>query len=294
LGAGDSSYPPDVHILRDLGFATDRDGRGSTTSLRATPWLCGANGALRAGPLAMLCDLAGGEGAIRAVHPEWQADPGGSARGAGERGAFTSWVATSDLVLHALRPVPDGVVLARSALLRRTRQTVVIEVTLTGEAAPAEPVGLATLTFAVLPGRSDVQRMGTGADEPRTEFARPGSGLVAPLPEALGVRVADAAAGQLEMAVTPYVGNSLGALQGGVVAMLVELAAEAAGAAALGRAVAVLDLAINYLGLLRAGPARTRARVLRRDAGEALLRVELRDAGGDERLCSVATVLVRA
>ena len=71
--------------------------------------------------------------------------------------------------------------------------------------------------------------------------------------------------------------------------MAVELAVEEAGRAALGSDVAVADLAINYLRLVRKGPARTNVRVLRLGHGlgpgdgddEALLRVELRDAGAE-------------
>lgn len=272
MAAPVSGYPPAVHIARDLRFVIERDDRGTTSLLPVSAWICGPGGAVRAGALAMLCDMAGGEGAIRAVQPDW--------------------VATSDLVLHVTRAVSGGVVRARPSLLRRTRSTAVIEVAL-GAADGGPDLGLATLTFAVLPARDGVQRMGTGHDVPRTEFALPGSGLEVSLEHALGARTEDAAGGVVLLPVTPYVGNSLGALQGGVVAMLIELAAEAAGGALLGGAVSVLDLAINYLGLLRVGPARTRARLLRRDEREALLRVELLDAGADERLCSVATVLVR-
>jgi len=82
--------------------------------------------------------------------------------------------------------------------------------------------------------------------------------------------------------------NSLGALQGGVAAILVTLAAEAGGGAALGGSCVARDLAQNYLSLARESPALTSARVLRRDASGALLRVELRDGAG--RLTAVASV----
>ena len=276
MSVGESSYPPDVHVLRDLRFWTVRDASGTRSHLEVTPHLCGPTGTLRAGALATLADMAGGEGAIRAVRPDW--------------------VATSDLVLHVTAPVREGVVVACPQVLRRTRSTVVLEVTLSvSEPERGEQeIGFTTLTFAVLSAREGAQRMGTGAEEPRTDFALPGSGLQAPIPEILERRIVDAAAGVVEVPITPYVGNSLGALQGGVVAMLIELAAEAAGEALLGRPVAVLDLAVNYLRLVRAGPARTRVRLLRRERDEALLHVVVQDVGGDGALCTVATVLVRA
>jgi acyl-coenzyme A thioesterase PaaI-like protein len=82
--------------------------------------------------------------------------------------------------------------------------------------------------------------------------------------------------------------NSLGALQGGVAALLATLAAEAAGGAALGGACVARDLALHYLSLARESPARTSSRVLRRGASGALLRVESRDGAG--RLTTFASV----
>jgi uncharacterized protein (TIGR00369 family) len=176
---------------------------------------------------------------------------------------------------------------ARPALLRRTRATLVLEVEVTG---PGGPIGLATMTFAVLPAKGVVQRMGAGADEPRTEFARAGSHLRAPFLEAIGLERLDEAAGAVELPLSPYVGNSLGALQGGGVATLIDVAAETAARAATGEPCVSIDLAINYLALGRAGPIRSRARVLRCDPAGALVRVELRDAGAEDRLITVATV----
>jgi uncharacterized protein (TIGR00369 family) len=264
------NYPPDVHIMRDLRPWTERDEAGARCHLEVTSHMLGPSGVLRAGVLAILADMAAGEGAVRAAQPDW--------------------VATSDLVLHISRPVLEGIVVARPTLLRKSRSTVVLEVDL---ACGEMPVALGTLTFAVLPSRPGVQRMGTGADEPRTDFGRPGSALVSPLAEALQVDVIDPGEGVVEIPITPYVGNSLGALQGGVAGMLIEFGAEAAARELLGRDVTVSDLMINYLSLVREGPARTRTRVLRHGDDEVLLRVELHDPGSDDRLCCVATVCLR-
>jgi len=271
------TYPPDVHILRDLRPWTVRDADGSRSYFDVVPEACRPGGSLRAGVLATLVDMAGGEAAVNAARP--------------------NWVATSDLVLHVLRPVAAGRLCSRARLLRQTRSTIVLEVTLCLLEAPSgapesEPVGLATMTFAVLPAQTEVQRMGTGTAEPRTDFGLPGSALRVPIEEALGLRVLDPAAGAVELDLTPYVVNSLGALQGGVVALALESGGEALGAHRLGGDVETLDLAVNYLSLMKRGPARTRARVLRGGENEALVRVELHDAGHDDRLCTVATALV--
>ena len=262
-----SAYPPDDHVLRDLRFWTERDAAGARSHLEVTPELLGASGSAHAGVLATLVDMSGGEGAIRAVAPDW--------------------VATSDLVLHVTRRVTEGVVVAVPCLLCRTRSTAVIEVALrVGD----DPVGLSTVTFAVLPGRPGAQRMGVGASEPRTDFALPGSRLSGPLRDVLAVR--ENAPGELELSITPYVGNSLNALQGGVAATLLEWSAVSRCRSVLGDRARVLDLAVNYLRLLRVGPARTRARVLRQGRDEMLVRIELLDAGDEDRLCTVATALL--
>jgi len=270
-GAAAGSYPPERHLLRDLLLWTERSESGPRTGLELVPGLLGPGGEARLGVLATLADVAGGELAVRSARP--------------------GWVATSELVLHRLRPHQGARLEARPALVRRTRTTIVLEVALSDGGAGA--LALATMTFAVLPAREGQRRMGVGADAPRTEFALPGSGLDEPLARRVGARLLDAASGYFELALAPYVGNSLGALQGGAAALLVDLAAEAAGGAALGSACLPRDLALNYLALAREGPVRTEARVLRADAAGALLRVELRDgAGGLAALATAAVVRV--
>ncbi len=263
------SYPPDVHVVRDLRLWIERGPDGSRAGLDLVPEVLNGRGHARLGVLATLADAAGGECAVRAAGPEW--------------------VATSDLVLHVTRPLRGGTVVAVPELLRRTRATIVVEVVLREGEGDAEPAGLATMTFAVLPARPGVQRMGTGRDEPRTEFARGDSHLDAPFLERIGARVVDAAAGAVELSLSPYVGNSLGALQGGVLAALADLSAESCASAATGAPCVTTDLALNYLALGRAGPIRTSARVLRPGPAGALVRVEVRDAGAQQRLLAVAT-----
>lgn len=253
-------------MLRDLRLWIERDASGGRAGMEVVPALRDPAGLVHAGAIATLVDVAGAEACVRAVRPDW--------------------VATASLVLHRLAPVTGPRLEARPALLRRSRATVVVDVTVSdgGDA----PVALATMGFAVVPAREGQRRIGVGFDDRRTEFGRPGSGLAAPLAERIGARRLDPAAGRLELALAPYVGNSLGALQGGMTALLVDLAAEAAGGAALGAPVATNDLALHYLALAREGPVRTQARVLRVGPDAALLRVEVREAS--ERLAAAATV----
>jgi uncharacterized protein (TIGR00369 family) len=255
-------------MLRDLRLWIEREDDGSRSGLPIVPEIC-VDGGVRAGAIATLVDVAAAEGALQAARPDW--------------------VATSDLVLDLSRPATRESVTARPALLRRGRSTLVVEVELSDAAGP---VGLATLNFTVLPARTEVQRMGVGAPEARTEFALPDSGLDQPFSERIGARLLEAESGLLEIPFSPYVTNSMGALQGGAAATLVSLAAEAACGASTGRKGVTRDLAIHYLALGRRGPVRSHARVLRQDADGALLRVELHDAGAEERLIAVATANV--
>jgi len=94
--------------------------------------------------------------------------------------------------------------------------------------------------------------------------------------------------------VQEYVVNSFSAVQGGVMALLAEVAgAEALGAAqgSDGASIVVTDLQVAYLALGRVGPIVTRATVL--DAGSGGRRsaaVELVDEGGEGRLATAVNI----
>jgi acyl-coenzyme A thioesterase PaaI-like protein len=266
-------YPPPEHVLRDLRLWVDPAEGARRAGLPFAPELLGATGAVSSGVLSVLVDaIAGGE-AIAAVRPDW--------------------IATSDMTLTWLRAVRGGDLVATPRVLRAGRSSVAIEV---GVDCAGEPVALGTVSFARLEARGAFQQGGavTGGGGARTVFGDEGRRLAHPLREELRVVTRDAAAGVIELPVTPYVGNSLGGLQGGVAVSALDFAAETLGAHALGRPVASSDLVVHFLALGRTGPMRTRGRVLRRDAGRAVLRVELLDAGEGERLCTIATVGVTA
>ena len=85
--------------------------------------------------------------------------------------------------------------------------------------------------------------------------------------------------------------NSLGAIQGGAVATIIDAAAEAATRAATSEPLVVTDLQITYLALGRIGPIRTRVDVLAASPGHATARVELVDAGAESRVTTLARVV---
>ncbi len=283
-------YPPPGHFLGDLGFSTEvRSDTAAVARSRVTPFVTGADGGARAGVLTTLVDVVGGLLGVRILRPDW--------------------MATADLTLQLVRPAVGPVVEARAELVRRGRTTMVIEalvVDLDGDGAEvlgpdgeSAPVAWSTLTFAVLPGGNRSLAEPLPFDLPPTMDIT-GAGLDRPVTETLGMVVEDAAAGRISLPVHPYLHNSIQGVQGGVMALLGEVAAAEALGAALGRPgdeIVVTDLQVAFLALGRVGPIVTRATVLDTGgrppvgavpgSGTASAVVELTDSGAGDRLCTV-------
>jgi uncharacterized protein (TIGR00369 family) len=261
-------YPPPHHLIRDLAVEVEhRDDRTSSAWLTVVPELLDDGGHVRAGVLATVVDMIGGGLSAQVASPDW--------------------IATADLTLHLVRGATGGVVQADARVLRAGRTTVVIEVRLHGT-QPATPLGLATMTFSVLPHRAGnpVISFGTPA---RSTLVLPGSGFESPVLEALDVAVVDAAAGVVEVPVTPYSRNSLGSLQGGVVALAADVAGGESLRAACGAPVRVTDLQITYLALVR-GRLRTSTEVLHASPTHGAAAVEVVDVGAEARRTTSARV----
>jgi uncharacterized protein (TIGR00369 family) len=201
------------------------------------------------------------------------------------------WIATADLTLHLCAGARAGEVEAHARVLRAGRTTVVIEVGLRNSSpGHVRDIGLATMSFTVLPRRDtnpDVDEMRPAG---RSTMAVEGSRLAVPLLDALGAAVADERAGRLEVPVTDWARNSMGAMQGGVVATIAEAAGEAALRVAAAAPFVVVDLQITYLSFGRVGPIETAAEVLACDARSGTARVEVVDAGADQRRMALARV----
>jgi uncharacterized protein (TIGR00369 family) len=282
-------YPPPGHFLGDLGFETELlSDTSAMARTRVTPFVSGADGGARAGVLATLVDVVGGLLAVRILRPDW--------------------MATADLTLQLVRPAVGPLVEARAELVRRGRTTMVIEALVVnvdqdgnevlGADGVSAPVAWSTLTFAILPGGNRTATEELPFDLP-TRLDIGGHGLERSLVDTLGMSVQDAAAGRVSLPVHPYLHNSIEAVQGGVMALLGEVAAaEALGVATGlgGASIVVTDLQVAYLTLGRVGPIVTRSRVLdtvggadgpgrAMVAGSAV--VELIDSGAEDRLTTV-------
>jgi acyl-coenzyme A thioesterase PaaI-like protein len=210
--------------------------------------------------LATAIDVVAGEAAVRAALP--------------------GWIATSDLSVYAGDLPATGTVEVRPRLLRKGRQTVILEASCVDRRSEAE-IGASTIGFAILPARNEIQKSGHWAEElvPRTEFALADSGLRKPVVDAVGVEFDPEQVAVAHLRPRPYLVNSLGAIQGGGMAILIESTADHFASATLGRPTCVRSLAIHYLKLGRVGPIRAEARPLAQTAGGLLVRVEVFDEG---------------
>jgi acyl-coenzyme A thioesterase PaaI-like protein len=224
-------YPPDRHVLRDLRLWVET-GPGPVVrgDVAIVDELRTGSGLPHPGALALVVDVLGGGLAAVAASPDW--------------------IATADLTLHLL-PVEADDVVARGRVLRRGRTTVVLEVDLATGAGDA--LGLATLGFAVLPRRDDNPVIAPEDEDfvRRVTLARPDSAMPGPFERAAGITRTDGHTATC--VVSDYVRNSLGALQGGVMAATALAAADEALAGDGGEA-AVVDLQVQYLALGRVGP----------------------------------------
>lgn len=262
------TYPPPRHVLRALAYEVEhRPDLTSTARMTVGPHLLGPTGEVEAGALATLVDATGGGLAALAARPDW--------------------IATADLTLHLLGPVHASTVTAAGRVVRRGRTTVVLAVDLLAD--DSRPVGTATMSFAVLPRRDTNPVMPTLDEPTRHAFTPLDDVPFPPLAAAIGI-TADATGAAAPM--TPFVVNTLGAMQGGVVATLVARAATGAIEPTTTGAAVCVDLTVNYLTLGRHGPIRAVPRVLRTGPGWAQVAVEVRDLGNDDRLMTVARAVV--
>ena len=268
-------YPPARHLLRSLHYEVEhRPDLTSTARMPVGPHLVGPHGGVEPGALATLVDATGGGLAALAAHP--------------------GWIATADLTLHLLGPVHATAVVAHGRVVRRGRTTVVLAVDLVDEAD--RPVGTATMSFAVLERRDGNPVMELPTEPVRHVFAPVGPDAApTDLVDGIGLRVDDGTLAVVRAPMSPFVVNTLGAMQGGAVATLVAAAAALAGEHRLGAPCTCVDLELNYLALGRTGPIAASATTVRAGDGWVVAEVEVRDEGHDARTMTLArAVAVRA
>jgi len=98
----------------------------------------------------------------------------------------------------------------------------------------------------------------------------------------------------IEMDIRPEFANVRGALQGGLIAVLVDVCAGRLAYLSCdhenGFSTATSDLSIHYLSPVVVGPARADARVLRRGRSTIVLQVEVTDVGREDKLAAISTI----
>jgi uncharacterized protein (TIGR00369 family) len=112
----------------------------------------------------------------------------------------------------------------------------------------------------------------------------------------LGTRDMPSPAGHLviEMNVRPEVSNVRGALQGGLIAVLVDVCAGRLAYQTCdhenGFSTATSDMNIHFLSPVVVGPARADAWIVRQGRSNFVLQVEVTDVGRDNKLAAVSTI----
>jgi len=266
-------YPPEHHMLRDLALSVLLREKGrATVRVPVVPELASDHGTVPVGLMATLVDVLGGALAITAVYPDW--------------------IATADLLIHTTGRATSGTVVGDGCVLRTGRTTVVIEVDMHEDAGEdgqqPRPLGSALMTFSRLLRRKDTLELEIGEFSSQSfGFAIEGSGLTRSYLDEFGVRVIDEATGQLAVDMCDYLRNSFNALQGGMLAILGDVAGQHAARAATGKPLMTSDLTVHFLSQAKVGPFRTRAEVLRTTKDTALTRVEVLDGGSDDRVTTV-------
>lgn len=241
------------HILVELGFTVGRRGDEILGSAPVVPemWVPGTT-SMRTSILATWVDHVAGLAAIGVLAPRVPV--------------------TLELDVHLYeRPPADGTVLVVGHVLKAGRSVVVCEVDITDQ--DGRPLAIGTASFMVAPD--------PGLELPSTisldAMAVVPGRLRRPFAERAGCRRHEP--GVAVMARSEDGLNAAGTVNGGLIALAVEEAA-----LSLTPGATLSSMALRYLRAVRTGPAVATAEVR---AG--LGRVEVRDAGGDDRPAVTAT-----
>lgn len=177
-----------------------------------------------------------------------------------------SWTFTTDLSLRMpVRPAPAKVT-ATTTILRQGRRSAHGLVEVVDERRQLVAAG--AIGFAHVRRKDDDPPKPIVSPELIAGRFRGTERLSRPLREEAGIVPVDPASGVVEIAVRPEVCNPAGTLQGAMVALVAEAAAEDLATSAAGRPMVVAEIDIRYLAQAKVGPVRTRARLLGRDPAD--------------------------
>jgi len=241
-------------FLADLGFSVEWDAGGVFSRIEvAHQHLSAITGGIRPSVLATVADCIAGLLSTRA----W----------------LLRVALTVDLTMHCFHLPASGCVIASARILKAGRTLSVVETSFSLQGSERS-IGVSHATFMASPRQIDV------LDRLVASPAR-GCTMASAFADQIGVRLVEPGAVELDLA--PQVLQSSGTIQGGAVALLVELAAESSG-------VVPTDLELHYLSSVRAGPARATAK----PGNGGGRTVEVHDRGDSGRLVGVGFVQGRA
>jgi acyl-coenzyme A thioesterase PaaI-like protein len=189
------------------------------------------------------------------------------------------WTLTSDMSVH-MRPIPaPALIEATGTILRQGRRSATSLVELKTD--QGAPIATGAIGFAKIARKTtDPPKPNVPLGQVPLIFRNPIT-LTRPLREEAGVEVIDAAEGVVQVEVTPALTNPAGTLQGAMVALLAEAAAEDLLATRFDSRFVVTDLDLRYLRKTEEGPVRTRSSLLG-TGPDAPVQVELIDTSTDE------------
>ena len=265
-----NGYPPKKHLLRDLRMSlVFEDDVCATICMPVVPEVCSDIGAIHPGVLAILTDVLGGFLAMKSFLPDW--------------------MATANLSLHTTGRISCGMVSATGHMVRSGRTTATVSAELFSDDGNGQAVGSAMISYAKIE-RARANAWNGIHKARRIDFKWPdgSSGLERHVLAQTGLRDVDKHPDDTVLEMSEYVRNSFGSLQGGMIALMADVAGQSAARKAAGHRLTTADLVIHYLSPGRFGPFTTSVRVLRIDKFSALCRIEIKDTGDNQRLIAVA------
>ena len=232
-------------------------------------------GGMHVGVMATLMDVLGGGLALANFSPDW--------------------AATTHLSVQSTGRALSGYIDAQGELRKTGRNTVLVKVNIRHrphEQGNFTPVATAIIGFTRFSPRKGSQTL--PADINREQMLCSNldrSGSFEPFYDKVGLRILNEAEALIQVEMSDYVQNSFHALNGGVVALLGDLAGQTAARHATGKPFVTTDLAVHFLKLGEVGPFQTKTKLLRKTDETVLSLIEICDAGAGNRLISIATNL---
>lgn len=258
------------HMIRDLNMTLEYNGsESSLTRIPVVPSVCNERGNVHTGVLATLVDLASGALAARVVYPDL--------------------TATGALRIYSAQPAKTSEVTAVGSVLRAGRAAVVVKAEIVaGIAGSSTSIGSGIATFYRLSRRDgNIEMVKDVISNQATTFQAEGPGLSEHLYDKAGLRVIEEATGMVELDMSEYVRNHIGALEGGMVANMADIAGQCVARTVANKPMITYDLAMSYLAQGRVGPFYTKTEVLRITGDSVLTRVGVFDRGAGDLLMSV-------